>query len=292
MTSRGKEEVAALHGISPEWLDWAWRWYSTSTLLRLTRLGTYGKLRQIGRWLLQNHPEITSPQQWDRQFAAQVVGAIDRFNTGDYSSGYYGRPGESRPWTAHSKNQTFTALRVFFTDCQQWGWLEVRFNPNTAFAIPNSIRRSMGTNPRVIADDIWAKLLWAGLNLTADDVPSRPTGEPSYPIEFMKAVAVVWLFAGLRNNEICRLRRGCVRWDEVTITGPDGGAEMKRVCLLEIPLQKTGPPFVKPVDAVVGDAIEVGRRSARLSPNYWIAAPTSSSIWNSAFGAYASGSCT
>ena len=59
--------------------------------------------------------------------------------------------------------------------------------------------------------------MWAGLNLTADDVPSRPTGEPSFPIEFMKAVTSVWQFAGLRNNEICRLRRGCVRWDEVDI---------------------------------------------------------------------------
>jgi hypothetical protein len=73
---------------------------------------------------------------------------------------------------------------------------------------------------------VWAKLVWAGLNLTEEDLPKR--GSPklrcrpiSYPIELCKALAVTWLFAGLRNNEICRLRLGCVRWqkDAVTIPG-------------------------------------------------------------------------
>ena len=34
----------------------------------------------------------------------------------------------------------------------------------------------IGPNPRVIADDVWAKLLWAGLNLEHSDVYTNPVG--------------------------------------------------------------------------------------------------------------------
>jgi len=30
-------------------------------------------------------------------------------------------------------------------------------------AVPRSVAALIGTNPRVIADEVWAKLLWAGL---------------------------------------------------------------------------------------------------------------------------------
>lgn len=75
----------------------------------------------------------------------------------------------------------------------------------------------IGTDPRVIADDIWTKLLWAGLNLTADDMPvsryrsgqkTLPKPAPWYPLEMVRAVMITWLFDGLRANEIGRLRVG------------------------------------------------------------------------------------
>ena len=37
--------------------------------------------------------------------------------------------------------------------------------PARALATPRSVRALIGPDPRVIADDVWAKLLWAGLNL-------------------------------------------------------------------------------------------------------------------------------
>jgi hypothetical protein len=43
---------------------------------------------------------------------------------------------------------------------------------------------------------------------------------------------------------------GCVRCQPA----PDGGAD--RVCLLDVPAHKTGAPFTKPVDPLVGRAIE------------------------------------
>jgi integrase len=64
----------------------------------------------------------------------------------------------------------------------------------------------IGPDPRVIADDIWAKLLWAGLNIGEEDF-ARTAKLPSfYPLSMIRALALVWLFAGLRGNEIMRLR--------------------------------------------------------------------------------------
>ena len=40
----------------------------------------------------------------------------------------------------------------------------------TALATPRSVRALVGPKPRVIADDVWAKILWAGLNLIVDDL--------------------------------------------------------------------------------------------------------------------------
>ncbi len=65
----------------------------------------------------------------------------------------------------------------------------------------------IGPNPRAIADDVWAKLMWAGLNLTVDDLPKKgdihrvPFPSTAYPIEMTRALVITWLFAGLRRNE-------------------------------------------------------------------------------------------
>jgi integrase len=86
-----------------------------------------------------------------------------------------------------------------------------------------SVRAVPSTNPRVIADDVWAKLLWAGLNLRAEDLPAvmwtvgdkrAPDRKriPMYPLEMVRAVTLVWLFCALRSDEIRRLHVGCIRW--------------------------------------------------------------------------------
>jgi hypothetical protein len=113
-------------------------------------------------------------------------------------------------------------LRVFFRDLQEWEMIPRRFDPIRSFITPKSVLAKIGPNPRIISDDVWAKLVWAGLNLTADDIPKhRNSHESSYPVEMCKALVITWLFAGLRNNEIVRLRPGCIRWqkDEATVPG-------------------------------------------------------------------------
>jgi len=104
-------------------------------------------------------------------------------------------------------------------------------------------------------DDIWAKLIWAGLNLTVDDLPKVGCGRrvlvgpTAYPIEMCKALVITWLFAGLGSNEIVRLRVGCIRWQKDDVTVPDTGDTLPgdAVCLLDVPVNKTSTAFTKPV---------------------------------------------
>ncbi|MER7187356.1 hypothetical protein ABT404_49200 [Streptomyces hyaluromycini] len=115
----------------------------------------------------------------------------------------------------------------------------------------------MGPDPRVIADDIWAKLLWAGQNLEPGDLPT--TDGRTYPVELIREITLTWLFAGQHSDEIARLRVGCIRWqyDGLPIPG-DFGEVLARdaVCLLDVPTRKTGTAFTRPGDPLLGQAIE------------------------------------
>ncbi|WP_220447754.1 hypothetical protein [Nonomuraea diastatica] len=105
----------------------------------------------------------------------------------------------------------------------------------------------------MIADDIWGKLLWAGLNLTADDLPVTQAGL-FYPLELVRAVTLTWLFSGQRSDEIARLRVGCIRWqhDGQTIRGDATDVlAQDTVCLLDVPTHKTGTAFTKPIDSLM-----------------------------------------
>jgi integrase len=150
------------------------------------------------------------------------------------------------------------ATRTFFRDCQEWEWIDRRFDPVRALAVPRSVSALIGTNPRVIADDVWAKLLWAGLNLDSSDLPGN-SADTYYPMELIRAITLTGLFGGLRSDELSRLRVGCVRWQydgqPIAADSPDVLAE-DAVCLLEVPAHKTGTAFTKPVDPLQGQSIE------------------------------------
>jgi hypothetical protein len=113
---------------------------------------------------------------WE-QWADRWHATLDRMTVGDYvqrTAGLGDRIG--KPLEAPSKERQLAALRRFFSDCQEWEWLPRRFDPRRALATPRSIAALLGPNPRMIADDIWAKLLWAGLNLQTGDLPVTTCG--------------------------------------------------------------------------------------------------------------------
>jgi len=246
-----------LTGVPEKWVQAAKYWRENARYSARVRQATYYLLLTVGRWLAAKHPTITTPEQWDRNLAVECLTMITNMRCGDFRAQWVGRKPRNygKPLTPNGKMLNYTALRVFFADLQEWGVIPPRFDPYRSFTPPRSVKALVATTPRVIADDVWAKLLWAGLNVTPEDFASwrNPSGRihTYYPIEMIRAVTLVWLFAGIRGDEIRRLRVGCVRWQ------PDNGSS---VCFLDVPVNKTGAAFTKPVDGVVGQAINAWER--------------------------------
>ncbi|MER7000653.1 tyrosine-type recombinase/integrase [Streptomyces sp. NPDC000410] len=173
-----------------------------------------------------------------------------------------------KPLSPRTKAGYLTATRTFFRDCQEWEWIPRRFDPVRALATPRSVAALIGPNPRVIADDIWAKLLWAGLNVDPEDFPTNTYGL-CYPIELIRAITLAWLFGGLRSDEISRLRTGCIRWQHDGFPIPGDSDEVlarDAVCLLDVPTHKTGTSFTKPIDPLLGKAIEAWQDARPQQP--------------------------
>jgi integrase len=230
----------------------------------------------IGRWLAATHPKITHPASWTRELAAECIAAIDRMQAGQWAVSWKaGAKRRGQPLSARGKAGLITSVRTFFRDCQEWNWIQRRFDPRRAFATPRDIGAQLKPDPRIIADVIWAKLLWAGLNLTEEDLQKHfpqetdkikpgQSRDPSkremlwYPLEMMQALVITWLFAGLRSDEIRRLRVGCIRWkhEESPIVGGEEDTVKAAVCYLDVPINKTAPAFTKAVDRIVGEAIK------------------------------------
>jgi len=242
----------AVVGVNPTWTAWVERWASTSTSQRSTRRHIRSICIQAGRWLAVNHPTICEPSAWTRELCAEWVAFVNRMLLGDLADRQVN--GEGLPLSASGKSAYIGAVRTFFRDCQGWEWIDCRFDPGRALATPRSLLNDIGPRPRVIDDAIWAKLLWAGLNLTTDDLP--PGGR--YPIELWRALALAWLFSGSRSNEIVRLRVGCVRWQASESGEP--------VCLLDIPITKTSTALTRPVDPILGRALEAWQERRPVQP--------------------------
>jgi integrase len=244
-------------GVDASWLAWVERWTATWPLTPDVRSGIRSVLLKVGRWLLSEYPDVREPAQWTRELCAASIALVERLHSGDYAQRRAPlRDRIGRPVSAATKASYIIAVRRFFHDCQEWEWIPQHFDPSRALAIPRSIRTLTGPNPRVIVDEIWAKLLWAGLNLNVSDLPANAAGQ-FYPLELVRALAVVWLFGGLRSDEIMRLRLGCIRWQEATSAAADTDAQgwHDNICLLDVPIHKTGTAFTKPVDPLVGRAI-------------------------------------
>ncbi|MFJ3308332.1 hypothetical protein ACIPSA_35700 [Streptomyces sp. NPDC086549] len=263
---RSTSEVVGHAGVSPVWAEWVERWTSTTALTHRHRLHSRAALLKAGRWIAAEQPGADDPAAWTRQTCAAWIAAVDRMKVGDYvlrASSLQGRVGQ--PIQAGSKADLVRAVRVFFRDIQEWEWLPRRFDPQRALGLPHSINALIGPRPRVIADDIWAKLLWAGLNLEAGDIPRGKAGLV-YPVELVRAITSTWLFAGQRSNEIACLRLGCIRWQHKgTPVAGDSTQILARdaVCLLDFPADKTGTAFAKP--AATGGPRSCSRRRAPSS---------------------------
>lgn len=242
--------------INAEWMDWCRRWLQTFTLRERSRQATYNCLLRIGVWLVRTHPEVTGPEPWTVDICADFVAAVDRLVVGEWacsSFDYRMAPTIGKPLCPPSKIFVLQVMRRFLSDVQSWEWVRLRCNPRYHLATPRTILQHVKVNPRTIDDAVWLKLIWASLNLEPEDLVENGR----YPFELLKAIAVVWTHAGLRSNEIIRLRLGCARpqGDDIVSETADV-TPAGNLCYLDVPAGKTLAAHTKPVNVVVRARIE------------------------------------
>jgi hypothetical protein len=162
-------------GIAPAWVEWVDRWFETSPRPRKERLSMRLDLLRTGRWLAIHHPEVNTPTDFTHELAAELVAAVNQMRVGDFSCENLNVPlkDPGKSWSATRKHSFLGVLRRCFSEAIDWGWMERRFNPQRVFATPRYLKHQMRVTPRIIENDIWAKLLWTGLNLRAEDCPLR-----------------------------------------------------------------------------------------------------------------------
>ena len=245
----------SVEGIHPEWVGWCRRWRETSTLRPKTRETNYSFMLRAGLWLARAHPEVTSPAEWTVEVCADFLAAVDKLTVGDWvlaSFSHVRQRNRGKPIDANSKRTIYHTVRRFLGDVQLWGWATLRCNPRYHLATPSSVLRLSGVNPRAIDDAIWLKLVWASLNLEEADRLS----DIHYSIELLRAVAVVWTHAGLRGNEILRLRLGCARAQDDAVVDEAGVTPAGTLSYLDVPASKTFRAYTKPVALVVKERID------------------------------------
>ncbi|HVH30937.1 MAG TPA: tyrosine-type recombinase/integrase, partial [bacterium] len=252
--------------VPPAWAEWCLRWYRSADLAPKTKLNYLHVLLRVGRWLSHHHPEITTPHQWTVHLAAEYVAVLAEMRVGDLCDAVHTAtilPNRfGRPLSPRSQDRQLAILRAFFRDLQEAPHqIPRRFDPARAFRTPRTVRHQIGPKPRDIDPLVWARLVHAATSLTEADLPrigGRRTGALRYPLEMVRAVAVIWVYAGLRSDEIVRLRVGCIRWqrEDVTPAGTDAILPRDAVCFLSVPVNKTSGAFVKPVNTLVGKRID------------------------------------
>jgi hypothetical protein len=131
--------------ISSEWLSWCDRW-KKQTACRAP--GTvYYPLLKVGRWLKVAHPEVSSPAEWTYELAGEFVAVVNDMKVGDWSDQITLDRIEQQggqPMLPNSKVNMLRGVRTFFRDCQEWGWIPVRFQTSSRPSTTCSSRHRQG----------------------------------------------------------------------------------------------------------------------------------------------------
>jgi len=252
---------ATLADVPAEWVEWAERWRKLAPQEPRTVRVMFTVLLIAGRWAAEKHPDAITPDLWTRDMAAEYVADTMTATVGQWAGHNTNRVRYGQPLSVSGQANRIDALRGFFCNLIDWEWLKPRFDPRRVLSLPLSKRAMIGPNPRIIDDAAWAKLMAAGLTLEAEDLTVHGTpsaravgrADSYYPIEMMRALVGVWLFAGCRIDEIRRLEVDRITWDKAT---DEHTGETYRICLLRVPANKTSREFTKPVDPLVGELVE------------------------------------
>ncbi|MGI4736846.1 MAG: tyrosine-type recombinase/integrase [Janthinobacterium lividum] len=234
-------------------------------------------LAKAARWATEKYPDAANAKQWTKCTAKAFVAAVTSMKEGDWvHPKTKPTPNWGKPLSAGYQIDLLAILRLFFTDCHDSESFPISFNPDRYLATPKHIFAKLGPKPRPIAYAQWTKLQEAGLSLTEKDLPifnlaavKRSNAIPKswYPLDMMRAMAIVWLYTGLRANEIRRLRVGCI--EPAPGEENEGSSSIPTICDLIVPMGKNGSGYTKPVIGFVGDAIKRWEKTRPSVPKHW-----------------------
>lgn len=205
-----------------------------------------GRLRSIARWFGYNISHVQSPTDLDYESVVKFRTAVVYGKHGAFSPHLARNSVKAGALAVRTRGGKLQSLRKFIEDL-----VDLKRLPPTALVLASELRRpkswarQMSADPRVIEDLVFAKLLTAGLELTRED-----TAGLSYPFELVRALTFVWLFGGMRRDEIRRLDVACLERRDVP------GEEDASIVWLRVPANKYKPEFVKPVQSEIVEAIE------------------------------------
>jgi hypothetical protein len=164
----------ATDDVPPRWADFAIRWRAQCVLSKTTVSQLFSDILRVGRWFASGDPHLADPAAWRREDCARWIATIMEMRVGDYlpQTGYRSRPKNAgKPLSPGTRASMISAIRAFYRDAQENEWIPRRFDPAIALAYPRSLQGLLGPNPRLIEDDVWAKLMWAGVTLEPTDIP-------------------------------------------------------------------------------------------------------------------------
>jgi integrase len=259
--------------LSADWTYFIQMWYDASTETEARRTYMRRQIAKAARWAAEKYPDAANPQQWTRSMAIAYVAAVARMKRGQWvhpetkPTSFW-----DKPLKAAYQMSLLTDLRSFFKECHASEWFPKAFNPDRYLATPKSILAKQRHKPRPIAPAQWIKLQEAGLSLTEDDLPLMVVGgnvtqDSWYPLAMVRAIALVWLYSGLRADEIRRLQVGCIR--PIPGIENEGSSSIHAICTLIVPVGKSGSGFSKPVLRLMGDPIEIWEKNRPTVPKHW-----------------------
>ena len=174
----------AAHAADPEWATWCERWLATSTLAIRTRRSIYYGLLKAGGWLLETYPSVRSPDLdptarsgWPMWLRSMAWRSATRTRS---PSSWHLRP-RGKPISANYKVRAARGRRALLRRLRRsgagWRAASIRIERWPPRLGPSP---DLGPNPRVIADDVWAKLSGPASISTAIDLLRAAPG--AYPL--------------------------------------------------------------------------------------------------------------
>jgi hypothetical protein len=158
--------------VDPLWLAWIRAFCEQTPRYsdRMLRHTCYHMLT-AGRWLKKTHPEVKEPPQWDEALAWEYVTYTCQALRGDQALPSNTRyiqfqtsPQQLKPGAIRAR---LYATRAFFSQLQRQAYtvlgqqhprLQLTWQPQEVFKLPDDVRAALQPNPRDIGEDAWFNL--------------------------------------------------------------------------------------------------------------------------------------